>query len=94
MNRKVKNNKTVNLCLNTSINVIRAAKGQHIKTDICEVTIYFCSFAIIENVTYHFDKMLGGCYVFYFYHFFLISLSVQRCSVKKFVNQLIKNKRP
>ena len=44
--------------LNTAINFSRTARGQHIKTDICEITIYFLQFPIMENVMYHFYEML------------------------------------
>ena len=44
----------MHLYLNTSINVSRAAKGKHIKSDIkYEITLYFCSFTIKEKVMNH-----------------------------------------
>ena len=55
----------------TGVPLLPAAesRGQHIKTDICEIIIYFGSFTIIETFTYHFCKMLRGCYLCNFYFF-------------------------
>ena len=39
--------KTVHWHLNKAINFSIAAGGQHTKTDIFEITIYFCSFTIL-----------------------------------------------
>ena len=77
---KIKTIKTVRFYLKKPINFSIAAGGPHIKTDNFEITIYFCSFSILQNVTYHFYKMLGGCHVFYFYFYFV---PVPRFSMKK-----------
>ena len=47
MYRKNENNKNSTWHLNKPINFLIAAGGQHIKNDIFEMTIYFCSFTIL-----------------------------------------------
>ena len=44
----------------------------HIKSHICEITTYFCSFTVVENV-------MDGYFAVNFYFYFA---SVQRSSVK------------
>ena len=47
----------MHLYLNKSINVSRAARGKHIKSDIYEITLYLCSFTIKEKVMDHFTEI-------------------------------------
>ena len=47
MHRKNKNNKNSTWYLNKPINFSIPAGGQHIKTDIFEITIFFCCFTIL-----------------------------------------------
>ena len=85
MYRKNKNNKNSIWYLNKPINFSIVAGGQHIKTDIFEITIYICSFTVIENVIYHFYKMLGGCIVFYFYFVLRTKIFIEK--VRKPINK-------
>ena len=62
--------------------------GAYNKTYICEITTYFCSLTVIENIMHH--KMLGGCNVFYFYFYFPLHSKIFS---GKSVNHLIKKKR-
>ena len=62
MDQNIKNNKN------------SALIPQYTYTDICDITVYFCSFTIIEKGYVPFYLMLGGCYVFYFYFYFTLLL--------------------
>ena len=64
------------------MNFSRTAIGQHVKTDIFEITIYLVVLLYYKMLHTSFYKMLGGCIFFIF-----ISPYVPRFSVKKSVNQ-------
>ena len=60
------------------------------KTDISEITIYSCSFTIVENITCHFIK----CWVdvmyfilFYFYFYFVLRSMIFSEKVRKPTNK-------
>ena len=51
-----------------SIQFLRSCKVAYNKTYICEITTYFCSLTVIENIMHHF-KMSGArmlCILFLF----------------------------
>ena len=58
MQRNIKNNKNSALISQYPHKFLqRLQEGSIIiKTGICEITIYFCSFTTVENVAHHFIK--------------------------------------
>ena len=76
MHRKNKNNKNSTWYLNKPINFSISAGGQHIKTDIFEIAIFFCRFTI-----------LGESFVFYFYFYFLLRTKNFNEKVRKPINK-------
>ena len=52
----------------------------HIKSDICEITTYFCSFTVVENV-------MDGYFAVNFYFYFALRSKIFS---EKSVNQLVK----